>query len=237
MSKLACVALLSFASFVASLGTGCATATDDDGGESSVDALSTVTAQECKKPTVTTAPQVESGAPVEGSAHTTLSGCVAGAAGETGADVIERVVGMLADTQKLTGVKDTTGAPVFTKFKAGKASGSLASGHSQDIDVTLAMDHAPTTRLHIEQKKLANGSYAVEITNATALSATVAFFNVTVVKPGDLELTLRVKPEANGVVVSGTADIILQQEQAQASKASLLVSDLFGWLSGELSSH
>jgi hypothetical protein len=237
MSKLSCVALLSFASFATLLGTGCAQASDDDGGESSVDALSTISAVDCKKPTVTTAPQELSGAPIEGSAHTTLAGCVVGGAGETGADVVDRVTGILVDTQRLAAVKGATGAPVFTKFKAGRASGTLATGISQDIEVTLAMDHAPTTKLHIEQRKLANGSYGVEITNTTALVASVAFFDVTVVKPGELKLVLRVKPEANGVAVSGTADIVLQQEKDQASKASLLVSDLFGWLSGELSSH
>lgn len=208
----------------------------DHGGESSVDALSTFSALECKKPTVTTAPQVASDEAVLGSAHTTLAGCVAGAEGETGKDLVERVAAILVDTQKLAGVKDTAGAPVFTTLKTGAVTGSLASGLSQDIDVTLAMDHSPTTKLHIEQRKLANGSYAIDISNTTALEASVAFLKITVVRPGDLKLSLRVKPEANGVAVSGTADIILQKEQDQASKASLLVSDLFGWLSSELSS-
>jgi hypothetical protein len=237
MSKLGCVALLSLGSLIGLLAGGCAQAAEDDGGVSSVDALTTLSASDCKTPTVATTPQIASGAPVEGSAHTTLTGCVTGGAGETGADVIDRVAAILVDTQKLAGVKDTAGAPVFTKFKAGRASGTLATGISQDIDVTLAMDHSPTTKLHIEQRKLPNGSYGVEITNSTDLKASVAFFTVTVVRAGELKLSLRVKPEANGVAVSGTADIILQQEQQQASKASLLVSDLFGWLSGELTSR
>lgn len=237
MRTLASVALLSIASFATLLGTGCAAPTEDDGGASSVDALSTISAAECKTPKVKTTAQESGGAPIDGSAHTTLDGCIVGGAGESGADVVDRVTTILVDTQKLAAVKNAAGAPVFTKFKAGRATGTLATGISQDIEVTLAMDHAPTTKLHIEQKKLANGSYSVVIKNTTPLQASIAFFNVTVVKPGELELALRVKPESNGVAVTGTADIILQQEKDQASKASLLVSDLFGWLSGELSSR
>ena len=64
--------------------------------------------------------------------------------------------------------------------------------------------------------------------------ASVAFFTVTVVNPGELTLAIEVKVEANGITVTGASDIVLQQSQDQAASASVLVSDLFRWLTTEL---
>ena len=70
----ACLATLSFAvAFTA----GCASTEEDDSAASSSEALTSLTAAQCKTPTVKTTPQAApSGGAIPGSAHTTLSGCV-----------------------------------------------------------------------------------------------------------------------------------------------------------------
>ena len=55
----------------------------------------------------------------------------------------------------------------------------------------LALDHNPYTRLHTSQSRPAGAPYSLSIVNATPLAASVAFFTVTVVNPGELTLTLQ----------------------------------------------
>ena len=231
MRKLACLAAFSLA--VAAVGA-CASVSDDE-GTTSADALTTLTVAQCKTPAVHTSPKTDSsGAAIAGSAHTTLAGCIVGAQGETGDAVLTRLTTLLADTGRIGTVKDAQGAPVFQQFNPGTRHGTLATSVTQDFGVTLAMDHAPYTKLHTVQSKPAGAPYSLSIVNSTALSADVAFFTVTVVNPGEFSLTLQVKAAANGVTMTGASDIILQQQQDQAASASVLVSDLFRWLTTEL---
>jgi hypothetical protein len=232
MRKLACLASFSLAAVAAV--AACASVTDDE-GSTSADALTTLTVAQCKTPTVHTSPKTDSsGAAIAGSAHTTLAGCIIGAQGESGDAVLTRLSTLLADTVRIGSVKDAQGAPVFSQFNPGGRHGTLATSVTQDFGVTLAMDHAPYTKLHTVQTKPAGAPYSLSIVNATALSADVAFFTVTVVNPGELSLSLQVKAAANGVSMTGASDIILQQQQDQAASASVLVSDLFRWLTSEL---
>jgi hypothetical protein len=231
MRKLACLA--AFSVVVAAVGA-CASVADDEGA-SSADALTTLTVAQCKTPAVHTSPKTDSsGAAIAGSAHTTLNGCIVGALGESGDGVLTRLTTLLGDTGRIGTVKDSQGAPVFQTFTPGSRHGTLATSVTQDFDVVLAMDHAPYTKLHTSQTKPAGAPYSLSIANATPLSADVAFFTVTVVNPGEFSLTLQVKAAANGVTMTGASDIILQQQQDQAASASVLVSDLFRWLTTEL---
>jgi len=231
MRKLACLAAFSLA--VAAAGA-CASVTDDE-GTTSEDALTTLTAAQCKTPTVHTSAKTDSsGAAIAGSAHTTLSGCIVGAQGETGDAVLTRLTTLLADTGRIGTVKDDQGAPVFAQFNPGTRHGTLATSVTQDFGVVLAMDHAPYTKLHTAQSRPAGQAYSLSIVNSTALAADVAFFTVTVVNPGEFTLTLQGKAASNGITLTGASDIILQQQQDQAAQASVLVSDLFRWVASEL---
>ena len=233
MRKLVCLASFSIA-LVALGAAACATATDDE-GSSSADALTTLTTAQCKIPAVHTSPKTDAfGAAIAGSAHTTLAGCIVGAQGETGDAVLTRLTALMADTGRLGTVKDAAGAKVFQQFTPGTRHGSLSASVLQDFDVVLALDHNPYTRLHTSQSRPAGAPYSLSIVNATPLAASVAFFTVTVVNPGELTLTLQGKAAANGVTVTGASDIILQQQQDQAASASVLVTDVFRWLTTEL---
>ena len=214
------------------LGVGCSSPGGADGASDSDLVASTLTVEQCKAPKVATSPLADaSGTAIVGSAHTKLDGCVVGGHGETGDAVLARVVTILENTASIGLVKDATGKPVFERFTPAAKTGSLATTQKQDIDVTLAMAHSPTTTLHIEMKE-ATGVLTVTIVNSAAVKASI--FGVTAVAQGDLKLNMQVKPAANGVVVTGTAQIVLQQQQDQAAGASLLVKSLFGWLGEQL---
>jgi hypothetical protein len=232
MRKLACLAAFSFALSVVA---ACSAVSDDDEGTTSADALTSLTVAQCKTPAVSTSPKKDSaGNVIAGSAHTTLSGCVVGSQGETGDAVRKRLTALLGDTARLGTVKNSQGAPVFSQFAPLPKQGTLATSLAQDINVTLAMSHSPYTKLRTVQRQNAAGTYSLSISNTTAVSASVVFFTVTVVNPGELSLTLEVKAQLNGITITGASDIILQQEQDQAASASVLVSDLFRWLTTEL---
>jgi hypothetical protein len=235
MRKIACLAAVSATLvFIAA----CTAESEDDSGTTSDSALTTLTTAQCKTPAVHTSPKsAPGGGTIAGSAHTTLSGCIVGSQGETGDAVLARLATLLGNTSRLGTVKDAQGAPVFQHFSPGAKQGSLATSLTQDIDVTLAMDHSPFTKLRTVQKKAAGAPYTLKISNATALSASVAFFTVTVVEPGELTLTLEAKPQLNGITITGASDIILQQSQDQAASASVLVSDLFRWVTTELAKN
>jgi hypothetical protein len=233
MRTLACLATLSLAlAFTA----GCAgTSDDDDSASESSEALTSLTAAQCKTPTVKTSPKAgPSGAAIAGSAHTTLSGCILGATGESGESVVQRLSALLSNTSALAGVENDQGARVFSRFAAGARQGTLATSLTQDIDVTLAMTGSPKTKLHTVQKRPAGKPYALAISNTTPVVASLAIFSVTVVNPGNLSLNLEIKAQENGITVTGFSDIILEQQQDKASQASVLVNDVFRWLTAEL---
>lgn len=226
---------LSLGSLSLLLLAACSAAPDDTA--SSTEALTELTASSCKTPTVhTTAKEDADGNEIAGSAHTTISGCIVGAKNETGEDVLARLVTLMADTSKLSAVKNDQGANVFSRFSPGAHSGSLTAsgGLLQDIDVTLAMTGSPKTTLHAVQKRPAGAPYTITLTNRTPVVASVFFFSVTAVNTGDLSLSIKVTPQANGITVTGTSDIVLQEEQDQAANASAVVTDVFDWLKSNL---
>ena len=215
---------------------GCSSANDDaDGSSSSTEALTAFTAAQCKTPTVhTTTKEDDDGAPIAGSAHTTLSGCIVGHHDETGEETLQRLITLLGDTSKLSSVTDDQGQPVFSRFVAGARAGALTSSLTQDINVTLAMTGSPKTTLHAVQKRPVGMPYSLSLTNATPVVASVFFFSVTAVETGNLSLSIQVKPQQNGISITGTSDVILEQEQDKAAQASAIVTDVFTWLTTEL---
>jgi hypothetical protein len=220
---------------VASILTGCAGETTEGAGETSAD-LTTLNPDQCKSPTVSTSPLLDSShRPIDGTARTTLSGCIVGQAGEAGSAVLARAVALVTDTNHFASITDNIGARVFTSFRPGQASGTLATGLVQDIDVTLNMSFSPSTRLRVTRKQGADGTLSLSITNVTPLSATIAFFPVTAVNPGDLSVNATAQAQANGISVAGSGQITLQQEKDQANTVADLVHQVFDWLTAQLS--
>ncbi len=214
--------------------TACAGTVDDDDAESSESAL---TAAQCATPTINTVPKTDSaGRPISGTAKTTLKGCIVGRANETGASVIARSTTILGDTAKIGQMKDDAGRPVFSQFTPRQPTGSLtsSSGLVQEIDVKLNVDYSPYGRLRVTRKASSDGSYAVSITNSTAFKATILFFPVEVIKPGNLKLDVTLKPESNGITVTGATEVALEQAHEQAAQSSQLGRDMFEWLRDEL---
>lgn len=222
--------------FLAALSVGCAAEADEEAASSS-DALSltTLTAGACKTPVLKTKPSTDaSGAAIPGSANTTINGCIVGKPGETGKDTSARVAKILGDTPRIGLVTAPDGSNVFAKFTPGATTGTLATGLVQDVDVTLAMFGSPSSRLRITRRLSAEGVYSLHLTNVTAFRASVAFVPVTAILPDNLELSVQMKPEANGLGVTGNGSVQLQIMQDEAGEASELVRDLFAWLTGEL---
>lgn len=215
------------------LGVGCSSPGGRDGpSDSDVVAGTTLTVGQCQSPRITTSPLNDaSGVAIAGSAHTRLDGCAVGGRGETGVQVLARVVALLGNTAALGAVNDATGNPVFARFTPGAKTGSLATKQTQDIDVTLAMSQSPTATLRVEMQA-SSDVLTLSLVNLTPVKASI--FRVTAVAPGALKLTIQVKSAANGVLVAGTADIALLHQQDQAANASLLVKNLFDWLSEQL---
>jgi hypothetical protein len=215
---------------VAALAMGCAAAAEEETG-SSDDALSleTLTAAACATPTVTTKLGGE-----PGSAMTSIEGCIVGKPGESGNDTSRRAAALLGDTARIGHVLGKDGKPVFAKFAPGPSSGTLATGLVEDVDVTLSMFGSPSSRLRVTRKLSGDGVYSVRITNVTAFQASVMLFPVTAIEAGRLTLEVHMKPEANGLTVTGNGTVLLSLMQDQAGTASEIVGDLFGWLTTEL---
>lgn len=233
MRTLACLASLCFVAVSVSACTA-DTGSDDD-AETSSDALTALTAAGCKTPTIQTSAKKDSnGQAIYGSAHTTLSGCIVGARGETGEAVLTRLTTLLGDTSKLSSVENDDGDRVFSRFSAGSKKGALATSLTQDLDVTLAMTGSPQTKLRAVQKRAAGKPYTLSIANTTEVNAKFAFFTIKVVDPGNLSLSIEVKPQQNGITVTGVSDIVLLQQQDKAAQSSTLVTNVFKWLTSEL---
>jgi hypothetical protein len=219
----------------AAVAAGCSMTSDD--GDSSNEAISglTLTPAGCKTPAVATKPAVNTaGQPINGSAKTTINGCIVGKVGETGQATATRLAAILGDTNRLGQVRDETGAAVFTRFTPSQPTGTLATGLVQDVDVSLAGFGSPSSRLRVTRKQAPDGTYTLSLTNVTAFTATVFFVDVTAIDPGNLVLSVTMKPEANGLTVTGAGSVILDVQQDQAGQASQIVNDLFSWLTAEL---
>lgn len=216
----------------ACLVTACAADANDDAASSS--ALTNLTPGSCAKPDVKTSPHLANGEPVDGTAHTTLSGCILAAQGETGDALVARIAQRLGDTDALSKIRTEKGKPVFTSFVVGPATGTIETGIAQDIDVVLGAAHSPSTKLHTVRTRKADGSFVLEITNATEMQATLLFVPVTVILPGNLSVKLVAKPEANGATLTGVGDVTLEAGKDNANDTAELVRNVFDWLRGEV---
>jgi len=253
--------LLTLASASLIAAVGCSPASEEEETESSEAELVTLTKAQCKTPTIHTAPfQDSSGQPIYGTAHTTIDGCIFGAAASpsapatdggnpadgghadggvssgtfavTGASMITRTVALLGNTASFATLKDSEGNLVFSQFSPRPASGS-----TQDVDVTLNVDNSPYGRLRVVRERRSDGRYHLNITNVQPFKANaLGFFPVTVIQPNNLKVDVMIRPEANGVTVTGSGDITLDVAQEKAEASSQLVRDVFEWLRGKLTS-
>ena len=224
------LALVPFLALVA-----CAGNTADEAAGADEAALTSLNAASCATPNAVTGPlKNAAGQAVAGGAITTLKGCIVGKAGETGAATMTRAAAILNDTQKFSTLTDDMNKPVFSKFTPRALSGTPATGTTQEVDVNLAGDFTPAGRLLVKRKMNADGTYDATITNSTDFKATILFFPVTALKAGDLKLTVKFRPEANGISAEGQSSVILQQQQDQAPENSQLVANLFTWLQTQL---
>lgn len=213
------------------------TAETGEGSQTDTADLTTLTAASCATPNVQTQPKTDSaGRPIEGTAKTALNGCVIGKPGEAGSGTVQRASVLLGDNSKLATMTDSTGAPMFAKFTPrGQPSGSLATGQTQDVDVTLEADFSPAGRLRFTRKLNADGTYRIQIANVTPFEARILFFPVEVIKTGNLKMDATLSPEANGMTVKGSSEVVLEENKEQAEQSSQLVKDVFTWMTTELS--
>lgn len=201
--------------------------------------LTTLTAQQCRTPSTSTVPKKDaSGQPIDGTARTSLNGCMLGNSGETGRDVMTRASALLGDSTKLGKVTNADGERLFTEFTPGATSGSLTSsgGLVQDVSATLNVDYSPKTQLRITRKLGSDGTYSLNIVNTTPVNVTVGVFSVDVVKTGNLKFSATLKPEANGISVAGASEIELEEAKERAAELSKMVQDVFAWMTKQLSS-
>lgn len=227
------LALVSFAPFLAL--AACAGNATDQGAAADEAALTSLNAATCATPNAITGPLKDaSGNAIAGGAITTLNGCILGKTGETGAATMTRATAILNDTQKFSTLTNDDKSPTFSKFSPLASSGTPTTGTTQEVDVSLAGDFTPSGRLLVKRKMNADGSYDATITNSTDFKATILFFPVTALKAGDLKLTVKFTPQANGLTAIGQSSVILQQQQDMAPANSQLVSNLFPWLQTQL---
>jgi hypothetical protein len=210
----------------------CSDHVTDDVGASAAE-LVTLSAQQCSTPRVATAPMRDaSGEAIDGTARTTVDGCVVGGPNETGASVLARAVAILNDPARLITLTDADGQRVFSSLTP-YAPTALATGRVQDVDVELNAPFSPTTRLRVTRREQA-GSVSVDITNVTPLTAKIAFFPVTVTDEGGLSLKVRLDAEENGIDAAGRGEVTLNVQGERAPETAQLIERLFLWLSAEL---
>lgn len=216
---------------------GCAAEPAEDGDLVAASAadLTQFEPDSCASPRVTSAPKQDSGGnPIDGTARTTLDGCILAAPGETGAQLLARATALLSDTNRFGALTDD-GEPVFSSFRPRTPSGSLPTGLVQDVDVRLNASFSPSTRLRVTRQS-GTASMSLSIANVTPVKATV-IFPVTAVKPGNLTMKAVLKTERNGITVSGISEVALEVEKDRAQESTELVQQVFTWLSDQLTSR
>lgn len=207
-----------------------ATTDEEDVASSSESPLVSLTPQMCKTPNIESAPLADTkGRAINGTARTTLNGCIIGPKGATGASVISNAAQRLGDTSAFASMRGADDKLVFSRFTPRPANGT-----SQEIDVRLNVDHSPYARLRIIRQVLPDGRYWLNIMNVTAFSSDLAFFPITVIQPGKFRVDVVLRPETNGVGVSGTSEVTLEVAKENAAASAQLVRDVFNWLNGEL---
>lgn len=214
----------------------CAPADEEDDSASSGEAV-TLSSESCQTPEVKTAPQAtQAGAPIAGTAHTTMSGCIVGAQNETGTALVSRITQLLGDTKRFSELKDPQRKALFSRFAAQPATGSLDTGLAQEIDIQLDVAYSPATRLRVVRRTLANGTYELRVSNVTPMRASFGLIPITVIDPGNLSVEVSIRPEANGVAVKASLDVKLEASKEKASATSQSMRDVFDWLQTELRS-
>jgi hypothetical protein len=214
----------------------CSTSVGDDAIGSDSQELVTLTPEGCLAPNVTTAPKTNAqGQAIPGSAKTTLNGCIVGKSGEAGTGTAARATAILASNEKLATMTDSQDKPYFKTFTAaGPATGTLQSGQKQVVNVVLNAEQNPKGQMELTRKSNADGSFKMTSINNKPFTVKVLFVTVEVIKQNNLTLNVEIKPEANGITVTGTSEVILEQQQDQAGQASQMVKDVFAWLTEEL---
>jgi hypothetical protein len=216
-----------------SLTVGCSTAEPLDDSASALSALDPL---RCASPTVSTGPKVDaSGQPIDGSALSTLSGCILANAGESGEQLLSRASALLVDTAKFGELSTSDHRRVFSKFELQPVTGTLATGLTQEVEVELNQDHSPSARLRFVRRQSPGGELLISISNVTPLVAHVVLFTVTVIDVNGLVINLHFKPGENGLRVNGDGEATLKQQKERAPDVSLLVKNLFDWATGQLS--
>jgi len=215
----------------------CSTTVGDDAVGTDAPELNTVlTPEGCATPNVTTAPKTDAqGQPIAGTAKTSLAGCILGKPGENGASVVARATAILASNEKIASMTDAQDKPYFKSFTpAGPATGTLQTGQKQLVNVTLNADQNPKGQMELTRKSNADGTFSMSTINTKPFTVKVLFVTVEVIKQNNLTLAIVLKPEANGITVTGASEVTLEQQQDQAGQASQMVKDMFAWLTEEL---
>jgi hypothetical protein len=227
----ALVSLLPLTVFIAACSTDVADSIGNDSQE-----LVTLTPRGCLTPNVTTAPKTDAqGQPIRGTAKTSLEGCIIGKPGEAGTGTAARATAILASNEKLATMTNAQDQLVFKSFTAaGAATGTLQTGQKQLVNVVLNVEQNPKGQMEIARQSHADGSFTMSSFNNKPITVKVLFVTVEVIKQNNLTLNVVVKPEANGITVTGASEITLEQQQDQASQASQMVKDVFAWLTEEL---
>jgi len=148
--------------------------------------------------------------------------------------MLARATTLFLDTAKFANLTDEDGQRVFSSFDARSPSGTLEAGLVQDVDVRINASFSPSTRLRVTRRKEADGSLTLGITNVTPVKATVFIFPVTVVETKNLSLGIRLTEAANGITVTGSGEVTLEQEKDRAEEMAQLGPRLFDWLKTEL---
>jgi hypothetical protein len=214
----------------------CSANVGDDAIGSDAQELITLTPEGCLTPNVTTAPKSDAqGNPIHGTAKTSLHGCIVGKPGEAGTGTAARAAAILASNEKLATMTDSQDRPYFKTFTpAGPPTGTLQTGQKQFVNVVLNAEQNPKGQMELTRKSDADGSFTMASVNNKPITVKVLFVTVEVIKQNNLTLNVVIRPEENGITVTGTSEVTLEHQQDQAGQASQMVKDVFAWLTEEL---
>jgi hypothetical protein len=204
---------------VAAFVPGCAAPGDDNTDTSGAD----------HSPTTQTSPRVDgTGAPILGTARTTLNGCFL----MGGDSFLNQAFQFLKNPAHYSSIVADDGTPFLGTVHAVPT--TQTTNFTQDIDITLGLGFLfhPSGRLRVTLVQQAP-NLIVSIVNTTPIVDSQGATN-TVIKTGDFALNVRLTAQSNGLTMVGTADVALQQEQQQANPTSMFVRHFFDWLSADL---
>jgi hypothetical protein len=205
----------------AALVPGCTARADDNTAETAGADL-TLNPQQCATPTTGTSPRLDpTGAPVPGTARTTVNGCFL----MDGGPFLQQAFDFISNPAHLSSIIDDQAKPFFSSIRAVPT--TQGTNFTQDMDVTLAWDSQPAGRLRVTLIQQPP-NLMVSIVNTTPLINTA---DGTVIANGGLTLNARLTAQSNGISMVGTAEVTLQAEQQRATTTSMFVRHVFEWLS------